>query len=92
MINVLAKSFIPMYKSFTQESFGDLVKFFIKLNENIQLKIIKEHFSIFYQKIKEINNDKENFNFILISSFISFLNLFKNMRNKTAHISIIYNF
>ena len=92
MINVLAKSFIPMYKSFTQESFGDLVKFFIKLNENIQLKIIKEHFSIFYLKIKEINNDKENFNFILISSFISFLNLFKNMRNKTAHISIIYNF
>lgn len=92
MINVLAKSFIPLYKSFTQIPFGDMIKLFSKLNETIQLKIIKEHFSCFYQKINSLIIDKENCNLILISSFICFLTLFKDLRNKIAHLDIIYNF
>lgn len=92
MINVLAKSFLPLYKSFTQEAFGDMIKFFSKLNENIQLDIIKERFPSFYLKVSNLIKDKQNFNLILIGSFISFLNVFRNLRNKIAHLDIIYNF
>ena len=92
MINVLAKSFIPLYKSFTQIAFCDMIKLFSKLNETIQLKIIKEHFPCFYQKINSLITDKKNGNLILISSFICFLTLFKDVRNKIAHLDIIYNF
>ena len=92
MINVLAKSFIPLYKSFTQEAFGDMIKFFLKLNENTQLEIIKENFPIFYQTVINLIQNKDNQNLILIGSFISLLNLFRNLRNKIAHLDIIYNF
>ena len=92
MINVFAKAFIPMYKTFTQESFGDTIKFFSKLNENIQIDIIKEYFPTFYQKIITLVNDKENTTLILISTFISLITLFKNLRNRIAHLDIIYNF
>ncbi|MBQ5501024.1 MAG: Abi family protein, partial [Mycoplasmataceae bacterium] len=91
-INILSKSFIPLYKSLTQQSFGDLINFFCKLNENIQIKIIKKHFSCFYKKIYKLQNQSNKFSLILISSFISFLMLFKNLRNKIAHCDIIYNF
>ena len=92
MINVFAKAFIPMYKSFTQEAFGDLVKFFSRLNENIQLKIIKEYFPSYYKKIIGLIEDKKDSTLILISTFVSYLTLFKNLRNRIAHLDIIYNF
>lgn len=92
MINVFAKAFIPMYKSFTQESFGDIVKFFSRLNENIQLKIIKEYFPSYYKKIIGLIENKKNSTLILISTFVSYLTLFKNLRNRIAHLDIIYNF
>lgn len=92
MMNVLAKSFVPMYKSFTQDAFGDTIKFFSKLSHTIQIKVIKEWFQNFYQKISAIINDKDNFDLILIGTFISFLEVFKNIRNRIAHLDIIYNF
>lgn len=91
-INILSKSFIPLYKSFTQLSFGHLIKFFSKLNEKIQIQIIKEHFPIFYKTINNKVDNKEKLNLIVISSFITFLNLFKDLRNKVAHHDVIYNF
>ncbi|MBQ3621911.1 Abi family protein [bacterium] len=39
-----------------------------------------------------IINDKDNFDLILIGTFISFLEVFKNIRNRIAHLDIIYNF
>ena len=92
MVNWLAKAFIPIYKSFTQEPFGDLIKFFSRLNENIQVKIIKEYFPTFYQKILALIKSKQDKILILISTFISFSTLFKNLRNRIAHLDIIYNF
>ena len=92
MINVFAKAFIPIYKSFTQEPFGDLIKFFSRLNENIQVKIIKEYFPTFYQKILALIKSKQDKTLILISTFVSYLTLFKNLRNRIAHLDIIYNF
>ncbi|MBO6095355.1 Abi family protein [bacterium] len=92
MINVLAKSFVPLYKSFTQEALGDIIKFFSKLSENIQVDIIEDHFPLFYQKVTGlIQNDKDS-NLILIGTFISLLDVFKNLRNKIAHLDIAYNF
>lgn len=91
-INILAKSFIPLYKSFTQISFGNIIDFFCKLNENIQIEIIKEHFSTFYTSIKKLIKRKNKPNLIIISTFISFLNTFKNLRNKVAHHDVVYNF
>lgn len=70
--NVLAKSFVPMYKSFTQDAFGDTIKFFSKLNNTIQIKVIKEWFQNFYQKISAIINDKDNFDLILIGTLFPF--------------------
>ncbi|MBR4486894.1 Abi family protein, partial [bacterium] len=91
-INILSKSFIPLYKSFTQISFGDMINFFCRLNENIQIAIIKTHFKEFYKGIYEKISDKKELNLIMISAFISYLNLFKNLRNRVAHHDAIYNF
>lgn len=91
-INALAKSFVPIYKLFTQESFGDMIKFFCKLNEKIQIKIIKEEFPNFYHYVYSNSEGTQNIDLILIGTFISLLNLFKNLRNKIAHLDIIYNF
>ena len=92
MINALAKSFIPFYKSFTQQSFGDIIKFFAKLNEDIQMEIIKQDFPSFYEKINVLIKDDNNRSLIVVGTFISLMTLFKNLRNKVDHLTIIYNF
>lgn len=91
-INILSKSFVPLYKSFTQISFGNIIEFFCKLNENIQVKLIEEYFPSFYKNIRKLSRNNKNFALVLISTFISFLNVFKNLRNKVAHHDVIYNF
>ncbi|MBO6094825.1 Abi family protein [bacterium] len=91
-MNILSKSFVPLYKSFTQISFGNIIEFFCKLNENIQVKLIEEYFPSFYNNIRKLSRNNKNFALVLISTFISFLNVFKNLRNKVAHHDVIYNF
>ena len=69
-----------------------MIKFFSKLNEKIQIKIIKEEFPNFYHYVYSNSEGTQNIDLILIGTFISLLNLFKNLRNKIAHLDIIYNF
>ena len=92
MIEVLINVFTKSYEEYGEAPLGMLATFFYQLNEKIQLQIIKKQFPWFYQKISASINNKANCELIVISTFISFLDVFKKVERNVNGAQPIYCF
>lgn len=69
-------------------TFGGIIYLFINLNKNIQINIIKKHFSLFDNAFssKKFNDDE------IISFFILLYDVIRQLRNSAEHLSSIFDF
>ena len=92
MIYVLAKVFTASYENYGEWPLNISTKFFYKLNEEIQLQTIKKQFPLFYEQIDKLISNQKNHDLIMISTFISFLDVFRNIERTIDSGVPVYNF